>query len=333
MRHHWTLLTCVAAVVATVTLTGQSSTTASRADWLHAARFGAFMHVLPSDDATLREIGDFDVERLAQQLDAAHVKYFVLTLGQNSGYFNAPNAAYDRISGYQPGERCSARDLPLDLHRALSARNIRLMLYLPCQAPNQDARAQKAFGLATGVADQPIDAAFAERWASVIREWSTRYGDKVSGWWFDGGYDSVHFDEAVAAIYSEAVRAGNANALVTFNPGVGLERHTRAEDYTAGELNEPFTVLPTSRFVDGSQWHALTYLGSTWADAQHPLYDGALAGVVQAGRRTWRCGDVRCRTELGSAAGPYRGDRPLCSSNSSGPSESPDVDRLNPEFT
>jgi len=223
------------------------------------------MHVLPSDDATLREIGDFDVERLAQQLDAAHVKYFVLTLGQNSGYFTAPNAAYDRITGYQPGERCSARDLPLDLHRALSARNIRLMLYLPCQAPNQDARAQKAFGLATGVADQPIDTAFAERWASVIREWSTRYGDKVSGWWFDGGYESVHFNEAVAAIYSEAVRAGNDKALVTFNPGVGLERHTRAEDYTAGELNEPFTVVPTSRFVDGSQWHALTYLGSTWA--------------------------------------------------------------------
>ena len=83
------------------------------------------MHVLPSDDATLREIGDFDVERLAQQLDTAHVRYSCLTLGQNSGYFNAPNAAYDRISGYQPGERCSARDLPLDLHRALSARNIR----------------------------------------------------------------------------------------------------------------------------------------------------------------------------------------------------------------
>ena len=112
----------------------------------------------------------------------------------------------------------------------------------------------------------------------MIREWSTRYGDKVSGWWFDGGYDSVHFDEAVAAIYSEAVRAGNANALVTFNPGVGLERHTRAEDYTAGELNEPFTVLPTSRFVDGSQWHALTYSARHGPRAT-PAIDGALAGV------------------------------------------------------
>jgi len=265
VRNRWTLPAFVAVVAATVTLAGQSSTPGSRTDWLHAARFGAFMHVLPSDDATLKEIGDFDVDALARQLDAAHVKYFVLTLGQNSGYFNAPNDAYDRITGYKPGERCSARDLPLDLHHALSARHIRLMLYLPCQAPNEDARAQKAFGLPSGAADQPIDTAFAERWASVIRQWSTRYGDKVSGWWFDGGYDNVHFNEDIAAIYSDAVRAGNANAILTFNPGVGLKRHTRAEDYTAGELNEPFAIVPAARFVDGSQWHALTYLGSTWA--------------------------------------------------------------------
>ena len=52
---------------------------------------------------------------------------------------------------------------------------------------------------------------------------------------------------------------------MTFNPGVRLIRWTRAEDYTAGELNEPFQCVPTSRWVDGSQWHALTFLGSSWA--------------------------------------------------------------------
>jgi hypothetical protein len=252
-------------VAATVPLTGQSSEPASRADWLHQARFGAFMHVLPSNDTMLAAIKDFDVEALAKQLASAHVKYLVLTLGQNSGYFNAPNAVYDRTTGYRAGERCSVRDLPIDLHRALAAHQIRLMLYLPCQAPNQDARAQAAFGLPTGAADQPIDTTFAAKWAPVIREWSTRYGDRVSGWWFDGGYDSVHFNEAIAATYAEAARSGNPAAIVTFNPGVGLERHTRAEDYTAGELDEPFTNLPASRFVDGSQWHALTFLGSNWA--------------------------------------------------------------------
>ena len=238
---------------------------ASRADWLRDAKYGAFMHLLPSDARTLALVGDVDVEALAAQLESIGAKYFVLTLGQNAGYFNAPNAAYDRITGYRPGERCSTRDLPADLWRALHARGIRLMLYLPCQAPNEDRRAQKAFGLPLGKKDQPIDPAFAARWASVIQDWADRYGDRVSGWWFDGGYDWVKFDESIARKYAAAVRHGNPHAIVTFNPGVSLVRHTQAEDYTAGELNDPFSTIPDSASVDGSQWHALTFLGKAWA--------------------------------------------------------------------
>ncbi|MBN2316819.1 MAG: hypothetical protein JXM79_23020 [Sedimentisphaerales bacterium] len=146
------------------------------------------------------------------------------------------------------------------------------MLYLPCQAPNRDARAQKAFGLPQGATDQPIDIAFARKWADVIYEWSSRYGSKVSGWWFDGGYSHIHFNEAIARIYADAVKRGNPKAIVTFNPGVKLVRHTQAEDYTAGELTKPFEFLPTSRWVEGSQWHALTYLGSRWSarDTRYP---------------------------------------------------------------
>lgn len=63
----------------------------------------------------------------------------------------SPNPTYDRVTGYQPGQRCCTRDLPLDLYRALQPNGIRLMLYLQCQVPNRDARAQRAFGLAQGV--------------------------------------------------------------------------------------------------------------------------------------------------------------------------------------
>ena len=56
----------------------------------------------------------FDVEALAQQLEGMGARYFVLTLGQNAGWVNSPNAAYDRMAGFRPGERCSTRDLPLD---------------------------------------------------------------------------------------------------------------------------------------------------------------------------------------------------------------------------
>ena len=233
-------------------------------DWFKDAHYGVFMHFLPGDAKGLALVKDFDVEALADQLESMGAKYFVITLGQNSGYFNSPNATYEKFTGYAPGERCATRDLPLDLYRALQPKGIRLMLYLPCQAPNGDARAQKSFGLPEGARDQPIDPTFADKWSQVIQEWSDRYDDKVSGWWFDGGYEHVHFGEAIATRYAAAVKHGNPKAIVTFNPGVKVVRWTQAEDYTAGELNEPMQTIPAQRWLEGSQWHALTYLGDTW---------------------------------------------------------------------
>ena len=278
MRHvHRSAKHAIALVVGLLLLLPGASGIAADAgdphtDWFRDARYGVFVHFLPEDAGGLARVRDFDVETLARQLESAGAGYLVLTLGQNSGFFNAPNPTYDRITGYAPGERTSARDLPLDLHQALEPRGIRLMLYLPCQAPNRDPSAQRAFGLREGPDDQPIDLEFAQRWAEVIADWSVRYGERVTGWWFDGGYEWVGFNEEIAEIYAEAARRGNPRAILTFNPGVGLKRWTRTESYTAGELVDPFDVLPTSRWVEGSQWHALTYLGSRWSarDTRHP---------------------------------------------------------------
>ena len=241
-------------------------------NWFKDAGYGAFIHFLPGNTKSLALVKNFDVNALADQLESVGFDYLVLTLGQNSGFINSPNATYDSITGYKPGERCSTRDLPLDLYEVLSTKDIRLMLYLPCQAPNRDVRAQKAFGIAQGPNDQPIDIAFARKWAEVIHEWASRYSDKVVGWWFDGGYQWVGFNDEIAKIYADAVKRGNPNAIVTFNPGVSLIRWTEAEDYTAGELTEPFDTVPTCRWVEGSQWHALTYLGTQWSarDTRYP---------------------------------------------------------------
>jgi hypothetical protein len=220
-------------------------------DWLKDARLGAFMHFWPNNSNEMGIVDSFDVPAVVRQLKSMGASYFVLTLGQNAGFYNSPNGAYDQFLGVAAGERCSRRDLPLDLYRALAPEGIRLMLYLPCQAPNQDGRAQRAFGLPEGKRDQPLSEEFARKWAKVIQEWSVRYGDKVSGWWFDGAYEHIRFNEAIAKIYADAVKAWNPKAIVTFNPGVRLVRWTRAEDYTTGELNDPFAVLPASRQPTG----------------------------------------------------------------------------------
>ncbi len=239
-------------------------------DWLSHAQMGAFMHYLP-DNKEIAFWDVFDVAGLAAQLKDAGAGYLGFALGQNEGFFNAPNPVYDEISGYRAGERCALRDLPMELAQALREQGIRLMLYLPCQTPNQDLQAVKAFGFPEEPVDgdRQITAVTAEKWAQVIAYWSRHYGDLVSGWWFDGGYEWCGFNDDIAAYYAAATKSGNPHSLVTFNPGVGVSprRATRSEDYTAGEIKEPFDISMDSRWIDDSQAHVLTYLGDTWANS------------------------------------------------------------------
>ena len=61
-------------------------------DWFKNARYGVFMHFLPSNPEGFALVDQFDVKSLANQLETMGAKYFVITLGQNSGYLNSPNA-------------------------------------------------------------------------------------------------------------------------------------------------------------------------------------------------------------------------------------------------
>ena len=237
----------------------------SNTDWISAAQYGIFMHWLL--DGTNKKLNDqFDVNYLADQLVEAGAKYFILTLGQNSGYYVSPNATFDAYTAYPSGDHLLTRDLPADLFDALTTRGLKLMLYLPCEVANQDSNEQKSFGLPVGAFDQKLTMEFAMKWAQVIQEWSDRYGDKISGFWFDGGWGQLNVNNAIFDVYTNAVKHGNHNAVVAFNPGVMVTPNARAEDYTAGETNEPFNLsLPDDRFIGGKQWHSLTYLGATWA--------------------------------------------------------------------
>lgn len=226
-----------------------------------------FLHFLPGGENAAEMQSAFNVEALADQLADAGVDYFGLTVYQNSGWFNAPNDEYNRTTGYKPGERCSDRDIPMELADALAKRKIKLFLYVTGQVPNQDARAQKAFGIQEGPADQKITLEFARKWAAVFREWSLRYGDKVFGWWVDGCYSWCDFNNSIGEIYREALRAGNPNAVVAFNPGV-RRPEWESSDYTAGEINDPFDEsAPSSQNEAGQKSHALTFLGTFWGGA------------------------------------------------------------------
>ena len=143
-----------------------------------------------------KQVDGFDVARFADQVVSTGAKYLLFTIGQNSGHYCSPNATYDRIVGIQPS-KCSRRDLVADLAKALAARNIRLMVYLPSGDPAADPVARQKLGWRWGrpggwqrpgesVGGRLAD--FQRNWEAVIREWSLHWGKSVSGWWIDGCY-------------------------------------------------------------------------------------------------------------------------------------------------
>jgi len=262
-----------------------------RTDWFHRAKWGVFTHYLsgtvlkdvtPTVEEWNQVVDSFDVEAYAETLSEASAGYSILTLGQNSGFYCSPNAAYDRHVGIVPS-KCSKRDLVADMADALQPKGIRLMVYLPSGAPDRDTVAMKALEWKMGKyfrweypdggpdGGDPRFDSFQSKWEEIIREWSDRWGDKVAGWWFDGCYfpkamyeypDPPNFES-----FAAAARSGNSNSIVAFNPGVTVPiiRLTRFEDYTAGETNEPEKVECHGRWVDGAQFHMLSYLGPAWA--------------------------------------------------------------------
>ncbi len=302
-RRLWWCLVCLP-FVAGAALTPPTAV-AERADWFHQARWGVMTHYLgappsSSGGAELtaemwnRQVDAFDVEGLAEQIASTGAKYLLFTIGQNSGHYCAPNATYDKIVGMSPS-KCSRRDLIADLAAALNKRGIRLMVYLPSGAPAADHAARKKLGWRWGrpggwqLPDEPVGGRLVEfqrNWESVIREWSLRWGKDVAGWWIDGCYfadDMYHFeDEPNFASFAAALRAGDSNAIVAFNPGVRVPviAHTEHEDYTAGEvtlkrLSEAVEACPGRWIERGGakiQFHILTYLGQSWCRGDHPQW-------------------------------------------------------------
>jgi hypothetical protein len=239
-------------------------------DWFQKAGYGVFVHYLEdlqNDPQQIHSLGrrttwdecvrQFDVNRFAGAMAEAGAGYVVFTLHQRTRYLIAPNATFDRLTGYRPGEACATRDLVEDLYQALHRKNIPLLLYWTGDGPREDAKAGPALGW-----KDPVPADYVRRWASVVQEYGERYGEKVAGWWVDGCYSFIGYDEQKLGLLAAALRAGNPQRILAFNPGVQdkVRAYSRHEDFTTGEQNQ-FLDQPVSRWVDGAQWHILSFLG------------------------------------------------------------------------
>ncbi len=286
----------------------KAQTAEYRAEWMKKAKWGVMSHFLA--DWKSREIGEkitvdtwnklvdqFNVDSLAAQLNSAGAGYYIFTIGQNSGYYDSPNSTYDKIVGIYPS-KCSKRDLISDLADALNKYGIKLIVYLPSGAPAGDKKACEALQWKNG----PYrNKEFQIHWQNIIKEWSLRWGKKVSGWWFDGCYwPSTMYRSCQAPnfeSFAEAARAGNPESVVAFNPGVVYRSIslTPYEDYTGGETDKPDRISVKRTFdgvIDGAQLHYLSFLGERWGTGSPRFQTGQVIEwcknvINEGGAITW----------------------------------------------
>lgn len=262
-----------------------------RTDWFAKAVYGVMVHYLnsvqnnPEHVASLGRqtswdecVWEFDVRQFARQMHEAGAGYVIFSALQQERFLIAPNETFDRLTGYRPGEACSTRDLIEELYQALAEYNIPLLLYWTGDGPAADPQAAERLGWPI---KGPDDFEFVNKWAAVVREYGLRYGEKIRGFWVDGCYRWIGYDDAKMGVLAEALRAGYPDRIIAFNPGVEprVQPYSIHEDFTCGEQNA-FFDFPTSRFVGGKQWHILSYLGTDWAEPGTVKGKAALADYI-----------------------------------------------------
>jgi hypothetical protein len=206
-----------------------------RADttWLQQAGYGAMVHwtsqTQPRNGAQkpyAQAVQDFDVKTFAQQMRDCGVSFVVLTTSHAEMRFPGPNKALDSLL---PG--CTAsRDLVSDLIVELRKYNIKLMLYYHIGSVG-DTRWLEASGFWKTDTTQVF-----ENWRKIITEIGLRYGDGLTGWWFDDGSVNYYYRSAPWKALLQAARAGNPKRLVGFNSWE-LPSPTEFHDLYLGEGN------------------------------------------------------------------------------------------------
>lgn len=263
-------------------------------DWFRDRKWGVFVHYLNSlqnNPASVNNDGvgetdwnscvnALDVELLARQLHEINAGYLIITVHQQTKYMIAPNEAFNSITGYKTGEACSARDLIGELYGALAVYEIPLLLYFTGDGPTRDEKSQQTMEAGTF----PVTDNFVSKWTAVLEEYAVRYGDKIKGWWIDGLYSGLGYENPEKMKYfHDAVKRGNPDALFSANyygcsksyntkhiEGMGdiifgnfyheIAPPTPFCDYTAGEIVS-FDAYNQARFIDGAQAHVLSFLG------------------------------------------------------------------------
>jgi hypothetical protein len=268
-------------------LLGISSLSAADTTWFKDAKYGLFVHYFPGVNNSISAsaangswdtmVWNFNAAEFARQTNLTGAKYVVFTVGQVNGYYCSYNTNYENYAGMPRGGFSPGRDLIKDIATALGNYGINLIVYVAGEGPTGATPYTAWNGASIDVVNSlQIDGtmnglAGRQRFNTMIKEWSDRWGNSIKGWWIDGCWVSGYSGSNVANLNDliTACRSGNANSIVAPNPGVdvqGLEYKalTSNQDYVTGE-DFTFRRYPASRYINyggtNIQWHTTCYLG------------------------------------------------------------------------
>lgn len=220
----------------------------------------------------------FDVKAFARQVAAARAGWVIFCMDDH--YFAwqcAPNQAFSKFTGYAPGDKCSRRDLILELAEALHACGIRLIVYFAglngyMKEPKVCAGLMESSAGRGDLNEKtPPPVASRRRRLAILNEYAERYQDRIAGWWFDCIYpDTYEAESANWKSIGSIVRAANPKAVVAFSYGANEQACIAKgiDDYTAGDTwSKQDLKRLTPRLLpaqDGILWHGKIYCGNIY---------------------------------------------------------------------
>jgi Alpha-L-fucosidase len=216
------------------------------------------------------------VKGFANQMAEAKVGWVMF--GLDDAYFAwpcSPNSKFDYYTGYGPGQKCSNRDLIMDVANALHAKRIKLIIYYA--GLNGYMKEPKVL---TGLKDKvrgkyndktPPSAESRKLRLAILKEYADRYKDKIAGWWFDVMEPDTYNDKSNDWwTVNSIVHNANPKAVISFSHGGNEFGCVKPgiDDYTAGDTwnKQDLTKLIPANYPaeKGILWHGKIYCGNVY---------------------------------------------------------------------
>ncbi len=299
LKNYLMKMKCIAILLIAI-LSEQSASFTDPGDtsWMVEGKYGIFMHyqyrilqgysyksdpIYPelsqmNADEWNKFVNGFDVDGFADQMVEVGVGWVNFCL--DDAFFAwscAPNKTLNKYAGYAPGEKCSHRDLIMELADALHQRGIKFICYYAgFNGYMKDPRVVAGFKDNPAVRGElgeksPPPEETRKRRIEVFREYAERYKDKIDGWWFDVMRDNSYADKPHDFwTINSIIRKANPKAVIAFSHGKNNYSPVRVgiDDYTGGDTwsKQDLSQLTPENWPpkDGILWHGKIYCGNVY---------------------------------------------------------------------